>query len=215
MKNNLLRSEQDANGKWWYIQPGGTRQTAKVSVCKTCSTEFLTYPNSVTSYCSLECRRHICRTCDTEFVPATNRQIYCSEKCKPVNQPEICTNCKKEFTPSKNSARKFCSTKCGYDFLCPVGSVIKDSSGYTITKVPEGTAGAKLAGRGRRNWMWTHRYVMQQILGRPLNKNENVHHINGIRDDNRPENLELWKKSQPCGVRSKDYHCAGCRCHEL
>lgn len=57
---------------------------------------------------------------------------------------------------------------------------------------------------GVTEYQLQHRAVMEDILGRKLLPGENVHHRNGVRDDNRPENLELWVTTQPMGTRPVD-----------
>jgi hypothetical protein len=49
-----------------------------------------------------------------------------------------------------------------------------------------------------------HRWVMEQMIGRPLEPDEEVHHKNRVRNDNDPSNLELWVTPQPRGGRAED-----------
>lgn len=76
---------------------------------------------------------------------------------------------------------------------------ILDDQGYVLIYAEGHGNTRKSSGR-----VPEHRYVMSQFLGRPLHKNENVHHKNGDRADNRLENLELWATSQPTGQRPLD-----------
>lgn len=72
------------------------------------------------------------------------------------------------------------------------------------TRPPKGRGHITADGYHKIGVRAVHRIVMAQKLGRPLRKGENVHHMNGDRLDNRPENLELWVSRQPPRQRLTD-----------
>lgn len=110
-----------------------------------------------------------------------------------------------DTTRMKRGRGKFCSVECarygaarrsGSDNSQWKGGRYLNTAGYVVVWV----------GPGERKL--EHRLVMESVLGRPLTDDEEVHHRNEIRTDNRPENLELTAKSPHAR-----YHATGGKAH--
>ena len=87
--------------------------------------------------------------------------------------------------------------------LQPIGAGFRfawvDRQRHVQVKAPAGHPNAR-----KNGYIFEHVLVMSELLGRPLQPPEQVHHRNGVRNDNRPENLELWTGHQPKGQRVAD-----------
>lgn len=134
---------------------------------------------------------------------------------KPLDAPMMTPRgaiCSVDGCERKNSSRGLCAAHkqrvdAGDDLDRPIqqrspagsmawtGWVRNPRSGYVYRSRSD---------RRRMRIQLQHRFVMEQALGRELREGENVHHLNGMRDDNRLENLELWSTSQPSGQRIED-----------
>lgn len=114
---------------------------------------------------------------------------------------KICTICKKEYKcyPYRFDKSKYCSYECMGEGKKMLNSGInhsnwktgktKKSAGYVSIYCPEHPF-------AHENRVYEHRFVMENHIGRYLNSDEVVHHINGIKDDNRVCNLVILTKLQ-------------------
>lgn len=163
--------------------------------CPHCGKSFQRYKSRVTgnlAFCTAEC--YWKSSYRTESVGASNRQ-----RNPDAQETRPCGTCGVDVTRyiSTGQSTFYCSRACRWEnHLHQKQTRV---NGYVLVFVGKGEPGA-----GKSGHKLEHRMVMEQMLDRPLRDKENVHHINGIKDDNRPENLELWTTSQPSGQRVED-----------
>lgn len=120
--------------------------------------------------------------------------------------------CNKEIylSFSRIGRRKFCNAKCRLESGWYNLPHEKRYSNWTGGRI-ERRGYVYIISREHPNrdpddYMAEHRLVMEKILGRYLTSNEQVHHRNGIRNDNRPENLEVVLRKMHYG-NVKCPHC--------
>lgn len=164
-----------------------------------------------------------CEGCDNEVTSKTKTVRFCSISCSKKNAPRKqkngplpakrderkCPACEGFFT-TRWDRQECCSRSCARSLQAKKngpgnwkGGRNKHASGY-IKALAKGHPAAD-----KNGYVMEHRLIMEQQIGRRLEPWERVHHKNGKRADNRPENLELWgvegsNKKDPPGQRAKD-----------
>lgn len=170
--------------------------------CRSCAGIFRTPTNRAPRYC-IACAGVIDKPKNVNW-SVYQRRLFCGDPCQrsfmlKENNPQwrqripvLCTKCDKEIPfpemmpPSTRLKKRFCGRICQSEFhgYRKVGETYpRGGSDYTKVKSENGRA------RGQ------HRVIAETALGRTLKKSEVVHHINGVRSDNRNTNLLICSNS--------------------
>ncbi|MES2875418.1 MAG: HNH endonuclease [Bacteroidota bacterium] len=148
----------------------------------------------------------ICKNCGKEFVPVKDA-VYCEPKCYYIvyrksfkeQRPEAY---KIRLDQQNKRRREMVRERLGLPLDSPCltlsgrGYKIKEGYRYILKKGHPNAA--------KSGYIAEHVFFMSNHIGRPLFPKETVHHKNGIRDDNRLENLELWNSDHGEGQRVED-----------
>lgn len=112
-----------------------------------------------------------------------------------------CLGCGKMFKPY-NKIVKSCSKDCGYYIRKNGAEKRRKKESWYKTKKGY-IQGHVWIDENTKIFVKQHRYIMEKHLGRKLLTSEDVHHINGIKDDNRLENLEVIDHSEHTKISNK------------
>ena len=156
----------------------------------------------------------ICEHCSKDFEPKTSNQKFCSRSCgdsvkhkrfrqrhgyNKYGKLKACQQCHRGYK-SRFRKQKFCSRPCAAlakkkyldipQCLENASRKLDKNIGYVRVYCPMHPSA------NTWGYVYEHRLIMEGVLGRHLGKQEHVHHKNGKRWDNRPENLEVLTSSE-------------------
>lgn len=147
-------------------------------VCEHCGTVFYVVPSAVGRFCSRHCMNEGRRT-------------------RPKNDPRPCETCGTTFKPDRSSGdARFCSARC--IGLSPKGR----AKAAKMARDTGPQRGDLMRGKGagktyrKRNGRHEHRLVAEEKIGRPLRNGEVVHHIDGDKHNNDPDNLAVMSQRE-------------------
>jgi hypothetical protein len=149
--------------------------------CEQCGAEFLAFAATVKKGGGKFC----CRSCHDSNLSARKRAAKPRQICEMCGKAFVAQSCR-----VKVGLARFCSRAChaqsriGQTRATPQNGRTISSAGYVVV----------LTDVNQRRY--EHRLVMERILGRPLARNEVVHHIDGNKQNNLPENLRVLTPSE-------------------
>lgn len=176
-------------------------------------------PPGYLRFCSRRCSRspeRTCVICGSFFRNKNPRIQTCGRGCgnklagltRTANARKYgpCRICG-AYWSTKFGNRRYCSRACYVKGrrLDSIGVPKTLSNGYVAMRLADDDALYSMA--DARGYVSEHRLVMARHLGRPLQRYEQVHHLNGDRADNRLTNLQL--RSGPHGS-GQSARCADC-----
>jgi len=173
----------------------------RTRACLVCGKVFEKGATTTGRYCSWACYSTTrepqkgCKVCGVRL--KRSNLTYCSEACHRQGRrsgiDKKCETCGREFYVEPHKAKsRFCSLDCCYEGkkLKGAGWKFKRQDGYIAVYYPAHPDATK------SGFILEHRLVAEQKYGRRILKTEHVHHINHVKDDNRPENLEIISPSE-------------------
>jgi len=154
-----------------------------------------------------------CLFCHKDFNAAKKTTKYCCRSCQCTHLASIhgkenklkrrtgmtlkCEHCQSDYYIPKYRVEtaKYCSRVClGYAHPERIEKARNNSPVMYRAGLHEPRKYKKIYVNGKQ--VREHRYLMEQHLGRKLDTNEHIHHINGDCRDNRIENLQVLTNSE-------------------